>query len=1007
MPRNHLPGASTLRNRNRITNKTRLKIHQGNLDVDTLLIPDEDEEKNRLTNLVAGVDAEDANELHLQVVLSASQRPHVSTARRGGNEKHDAAYIPTPDSTGVVQDYEEHYPTNRWKDPATYLCASTSVEETCRDGLAGGFTYYMDERDKEWLDKNSEEARGEGTSIQGAVSTSGTRSSARSAKAKGKEPEVTQPVPITEDEFELVMGLFEKITYEKTEFLHHGLETGMTFPPFSDYQETFSSQLPSSIFSNYTVPPWISSPQNLLRIAKNVYPYWKERRIERGGHRVIPTLNNDETDTLNESYICFRRREIKAVRKTRASQATSSDKLARLNAEFQYPLELAKAVLTRESIKKEVAQQAQAVWEKRAALVDLKRKFPSLGDKNDEDLLIDKERPAKKPELSRLPLKLRTHEAGLPPARTELAIRPRDRAALIREQIENQLARQKELDHHWEDQIDNAYQPKPIPYASRLFKYIPLSRTASSSTETDEESIQRHPRAIRSRIGRGGCIRFDRRHAVPRVLAHGLRRSALLATDIADQREGKSPSEGDEDLHRLTERWRFDADDVPAFGSQGADEQDRMLIDDYDTKYLRHMMTYMSESDQHSLVTDPSIPVPTPEGRYQTVIPFKLGMPIPPMRRDHNGIVRPYPPGMVPQGHIGVPQLPVPNGTPVSVQQQLKKMHPPNNLPQMRISSNGGMRPSVVSAVANLQATPPQVPAVPSSPLNVPVVSHPSPSVTNGGGRAAMNMPHVDAHKVDSHSNSTLVNGVTSAAQPEANGQTQDPGVNGTPVRPKSQNQPATGLATNGYHLASIANYTTAALGNPATFAQYANSQHTGLSMQQVQNLKSAFANLPTQDLAAMANRSLQGSYMHLPNARNLNVQLSTAAAASNLNLKLPAAQPMQWTTSPPLQRPNSAVNGMDSQPLNSPVSPTSNGTHTTPVRTPSANGTRANGMRAGVMTNGQLSMSPHLPHSPSPMPSTIAQSQSPPRLPMTPTMGIASPSLQHQQVVGNTQSGY
>ena len=61
MPRNHHPAASTLRNRNRITNKTRLKIHQGSLDADAVLIPDEDEEKYRLTNLVAGVDAEDAN----------------------------------------------------------------------------------------------------------------------------------------------------------------------------------------------------------------------------------------------------------------------------------------------------------------------------------------------------------------------------------------------------------------------------------------------------------------------------------------------------------------------------------------------------------------------------------------------------------------------------------------------------------------------------------------------------------------------------------------------------------------------------------------------------------------------------------------------------------------------------------------------------------------------------------------------------------------------------------
>lgn len=96
-----------------------------------------------------------------------------------------------------------------------------AVEESVVDGLAGGFTYYMDERDKEWLDKNNEEARGEGTSVQGAVSVSGTRTSARSAKAKGKEPDVSQPVVISEDEFELVMGLYEKITSEKYEFLHH------------------------------------------------------------------------------------------------------------------------------------------------------------------------------------------------------------------------------------------------------------------------------------------------------------------------------------------------------------------------------------------------------------------------------------------------------------------------------------------------------------------------------------------------------------------------------------------------------------------------------------------------------------------------------------------------------------------------------------------------------------------------------------------------------------------
>lgn len=98
---------------------------------------------------------------------------------------------------------------------------------------------------------------------------------------------------------------------------------------------------------------------------------------------------------MNESYICFRRREIKAVRKTRAQQAPASDKLIRLQAELIYPLELAKALLDREARKKEATQQTQQVWEQRMGLVDLKRKYPSLGDKGDDELLVDKEKPKK------------------------------------------------------------------------------------------------------------------------------------------------------------------------------------------------------------------------------------------------------------------------------------------------------------------------------------------------------------------------------------------------------------------------------------------------------------------------------------------------------------------------------------------------------------------------------------------------------------------------------------
>lgn len=77
MPRAGQPPASTLRNRNRITNKTRLKIIHGNIDEDPI-IPDEDEEKNRLLQSVAGVDQEDANVCLIRIFSSFWRRLFLS-----------------------------------------------------------------------------------------------------------------------------------------------------------------------------------------------------------------------------------------------------------------------------------------------------------------------------------------------------------------------------------------------------------------------------------------------------------------------------------------------------------------------------------------------------------------------------------------------------------------------------------------------------------------------------------------------------------------------------------------------------------------------------------------------------------------------------------------------------------------------------------------------------------------------------------------------------------------
>lgn len=143
-------------------------------------------------------------------------------------------------------------------------------------------------------------------------------------------------------------------------------------------------------------------------------------------------------------------------------------------------------------MKKENAQQVAQVWEKRLEFVEVKRKFPSLGTKEDDELLHDKERVAKKPRLeavgyvyapgsfracpltafhSRITgLKPRARDSGDPgsPALpTETTIRPKERLVLINAAIERDLTRRKERDHGYEDVVEVRWRDNKAP----LFQY--------------------------------------------------------------------------------------------------------------------------------------------------------------------------------------------------------------------------------------------------------------------------------------------------------------------------------------------------------------------------------------------------------------------------------------------------------------------------------------------------------------------------------------------------------
>ena len=176
------------------------------------------------------------------------------------------------------------------------------------------------------------------------------------------------------------------------------------------------------------------------------------------------------------------------MRKTRASQASSSEKLMRLKQELATTAELVSGVLKREQLKREVSQQAKAVWEKREDFASLKRKFPSLlNAKEDEELFYDKERVVKKVkpaeqgyahycsvricELKDGPcrrigvkLKARDNNGDLmsPISHHDAVVRPKERAAAILAQVDREMARIKERDHHWEDGMEVSCLPTII-----------------------------------------------------------------------------------------------------------------------------------------------------------------------------------------------------------------------------------------------------------------------------------------------------------------------------------------------------------------------------------------------------------------------------------------------------------------------------------------------------------------------------------------------------------------
>jgi enhancer of polycomb-like protein len=378
---------------------------------------------------------------------------------------------------------------------------------------------------------------------------------------------------------------------------------------------------------------------------------------------------------------------------------------------------------------------------------------------------------------------------------------------------------------------------------------------------------------------------------------------------------------------RIRDRWLFDADDDPSVGPDGPEEKDRALVDEFHPKcvlfsrlwssltvlfrYLLKGMSMYQEDDHQRLTTDPTIYTPSSDGRLLGYLPYRTGI-TPAFRRDAI-IVGPRP--LVPQtpsqaaamqqhqqqlaqqqqqqqqSALGMPQT---TGTPISMQQQLKKLPSAMNVQQMRIASNGNLRPPATPILAAIS---------PSAPLTSPQ-SSPTLTSTNGQTSPTPGPPSVNGAE-ESRSSSTPVpqqDSATSSAEAPPAG--LPAASSPLPMKPAQPQHPIS--IPNGYH---IQNNYAAAMPNGTPAYLHPSAQQNGLTVQQIQ-LKNAFAN-GQPEMAIAVNGSRGASYIGhvVGNGTNFNLPVGAVGVNVgmnlNMNLKLPPSRTMPWPTA---QRSSPAV---------------------------------------------------------------------------------------------------
>jgi len=397
----------------------------------------------------------------------------------------------------------------------------------------------------------------------------------------------------SEDEFEEIISFFEEKTQDKQPYADVDNSPVLSYEELeAEFDETIS--------------------ESARRFAKDIYSHWKNQRLLKGNRPLLPALKfekNLETDDA-DPYVCFRRREVRQVRKTRGRDAQVTEKIKKLRKDLEEARVLMSQVKRRENLQREQLHWDKTIFEQRMAVKEIKRKLSIKGD--DEELLIT-QKPAPKPKRPTDLERVRQNIPGMKPRDTRPDGRLVDSDLVYLEEqqakkteaidsfIEDNLVKHQKWNIGWVDATWRPITPPleqaaaksdfrtvftesqlPTPPASvsdeegadpmaveRVNKQVDSRRSARIRFATPPEDVPFQDQSrFRRRIGRGGRIMIDRR---------GMKRQKIDNGEVDE---------------RIADRWKFSGD--------SSEDEQVYPVDWTDTLHIRYrnMIDRQSEKQQ-------------------------------------------------------------------------------------------------------------------------------------------------------------------------------------------------------------------------------------------------------------------------------------------------------------------------------------------------------------------------------------------------------------------------